>query len=715
MSLLQEKHSSTYSIFEDVLNWFSSTVYFNEDSLVIKLRKYQITSFFVFFISSFFNFLGGLNYSYTITAISCIGLIFVRYLIDMGKVKTAYFFMLILVNVSMFFLTYVEGLRSGIFLFFFTVVISYTFLSSAHIKNSVLIKYIVCGGTFLAAVLLSPEQSNLQKLTNIGYYFNFIINVLFSFLIVIWMTYSLFKENNRKQKVLEDKEIFLNTIFNSSLHADIIVSMQSGCIEDYNTCASSIFLIGKDATMSGMPACNLFREVMEDADDKLYKDMCDRDYWQGELTCIKADGSEFPGSVSIVSFVYNGKKFKKITVVDITEKKQLMDELRNAKKVAEESSNVKTQFLSNMSHELRTPLNGIIGAANLLIQDEFLPHQKEGLNILRFSSEHMLSLVNEVLDLSKLDAKKMNLEKISVDIAGLIKTITAPFINQYSDKGLQLTINVDTNLKRQVLADPTRLNQILTNLLSNALKFTESGTVAVEVKGIAIKSNENTIEFSVTDTGIGISAEKVKSIFESFTQADAKTTRKYGGTGLGLAISQKLVALMGGQLKVESKYRKGSKFFFELTFPVNQGKEKVYVDKSDTAILGSLKNLHLLIAEDNPVNMMIACRFLDKWGVKYKKAKNGAEAVTLAIAEGNKFDLLLLDLEMPEMDGFGALNKIREIYPDIPAIAFTAAVFENMRHKLMEQGFTDYIQKPFRPEDLYSKLLNYTELAMKRA
>lgn len=715
MPLLQEKQASPYSFFEDVVNWFSSTVYFNEDSLAVKLRQYQITSFFVFFISSLLNFLGGLNYSYGITAISCIMLIFVRYLIDTGKVKTAYYFMLVLVNASMFCLTYVEGLRSGIFLFFFTVVISYTFLSSNSIKNSVLLKYIICGGTFLAAVLLSPELSDLQKMTEAGYYFNFIINVLFSFLIVIWMTYSLFKENNRKQQALQDKEIFLNTIFNSSLHADIIVSMQTGCIEDYNVCAGSIFLADKGVTMSGMPACNLFREVMEDTENKLYKQMCATDFWQGELTCIKADGSEFPGSVSIVSFDYNGLKFKKITVADITEKRQLMDELRNAKKVAEDSSKVKTQFLSNMSHELRTPLNGIIGAANLLIQEEYLPHQKEGLNILRFSSEHMLSLVNEVLDLSKLDVQKMNLEKISVDIPALIKTVTAPFINQYTKKGLELTMDIDHNLKRSVLADPTRLNQVLTNLLSNALKFTESGMVTIAVKGTAINSNENTIEFSVADTGIGISAEKVKSVFESFTQADVKTTRKYGGTGLGLAISQKLVALMGGELKVESKYRKGSRFFFELTFPVNQGKEKVFVDKTDTAVLGSLKSLNLLIAEDNPVNMMIACRFLDKWGVKYKKAKNGVEAVAIALAAESKFDLLLLDLEMPEMDGYEALNKIRQEYPSIPAIAFTAAVFENMRHKLVEQGFTDYIQKPFRPEDLYSKLLIYTEEMVKRA
>jgi CheY-like chemotaxis protein len=217
----------------------------------------------------------------------------------------------------------------------------------------------------------------------------------------------------------------------------------------------------------------------------------------------------------------------------------------------------------------------------------------------------------------------------------------------------------------------------------------------------------------VIDTGIGISEEKRRRIFDQFTQADEKTTRKYGGTGLGLTISQKLVALMGGELRVESKYNKGSRFYFDLMLPVHAGKEKAYINDKAPADNSKLKGLKVLIAEDNPINMMIASRFLDKWGVEYLKARNGLEAISL-FGE-HVFDVILMDLEMPEMDGYGALNEIRKTNAKIPAIAFTAAVFENMREKLTASGFNDYIQKPFQPEDLHLRLAKYSTGQSKRA
>ncbi|MGQ0740418.1 MAG: ATP-binding protein [Bacteroidota bacterium] len=392
----------------------------------------------------------------------------------------------------------------------------------------------------------------------------------------------------------------------------------------------------------------------------------------------------------------------------------MLAELQVAKKKAEESASIKSQFLSHMSHELRTPLNGIIGSTNLLLQDRFFPEQKEQLGILKFTSEHMMNLINDILDLSKLEADRIQLEKTGIDIPDFIHKISMPFLPQFENKGVLFKIKTDPRITKTLLADPTRLNQVLTNLISNAYKFTDTGCVTLEVKGISLGSDYHSIEFSVSDTGIGISEDKQEQIFEQFRQADVKTTRKYGGTGLGLTISQKLVRLMGGAIKVESKNNEGSRFYFQITLPVQYDHKKMYIGEASPIVDDHiLKNIKVLVAEDNPINMMIVTKFLHKWGVACEKAKNGLEAVALFSKGG--FNMVLMDLEMPEMDGYGALNEIRKMNADIPAIAFTAAVFDNMEEQLLKSGFDDYLQKPFRPEDLQAKLVAFSGLLAKRA
>lgn len=692
----------------EVSEWFSSSRYFNEDSFVTRLRYFQITAFSFLFITSFLNFLGNLILSYTITSIACVGLIVVRYLMDSNRIKEAYALMLCSINFSLILLTYAEGLRSGVFLFFFPSIISFSFLTDLSNKKNVALTYMVGVGSFLVAVSIAPDSflfGGAAKGLNLE---NFFLNIILSFSLIVWMSYTLAKENNRKQSMLRNKEVFLDTIFNSSLHTEIIVEVESGLISSCNHRAASLFAAASNELLYDRSVFGFFPELKNDEDSTFIKEFNNPgSNWEGELTCMRMDGTVFPGSVSVVSFNYHEKLYKKITIVDSTEKNQILNELQVAKKKAEEYAYVKSQFLSHMSHELRTPLNGIIGSTNLLLQDKFLPEQRDQLSILKFSSEHMLSLINDILDLSKLEADRIQLEKAVVDIPKFIHKITYPFVPQYEEKGVAFEVEIDTNLKRSVLADPTRLNQVLTNLLSNALKFTSKGTVKLEVKGTSLRSDVNTIEFSVSDTGIGISEDKRDQIFEQFTQADVKTTRKYGGTGLGLTISQKLVGLMGGELKVESKYHKGSRFYFEVTLPVHNSQKKMYINDTDTfGDNKKLKGLKVLIAEDNPINMMIASRFLDKWGVHYSKAKNGLEAVSLF--EENKFDVILMDLEMPEMDGYGALDTIRKVNANIPAIAFTAAVFDDMKESLMNRGFNDFIQKPFRPQDLQAKLVAFS-------
>jgi CheY-like chemotaxis protein len=706
-------HLGLKHIVTDLFDWFSPKKYLNEDTFTGRLRSYQTTAFVIFFIWSFLNFLSFLSYSYIITSLSCFALIFVRHLIERNKILTAYVLLLLCFNIPLILLSYVEGLRSGVYLLFFPCIIGFAFVADFTDKRNMQLTYAICIGSLMIAVFIAPDYSLLQPMTGKTYNHNFIINIILSFLLVGWMSFSLARENHRKQTILKNKEVFRNIIFNSSLDGLVLVDMENGLITEYNIQVSPLFRIDPNETLVGTPPGKLFYESTQEGWEDVYRQMCDPQVnWEGDLTCVRMDGSEFRGNVRFSGFEYSGKRFKKITITDTTEKNNILNELKAAKNKAEESAIVKAQFLSNMSHELRTPLNGIIGATNLLLQDKHLPAQNENLNILKFSSGHILSLINDILDLSKLDANKVNLERIPVDIPKFINTIGSTFAQQFKDKGLPFEVIVDDNLKRSVIADPTRLNQVLTNLLSNALKFTSSGGVKLEVKALSIKSESNHIEFSVTDSGIGISEEKLKRVFEQFTQADEKTTRKYGGTGLGLTISQKLVALMGGELRAESKHNKGSKFYFDITVPVYMGKNKVYIEEVPVDNI-KLKGLRVLIAEDNPINMMIATKFLDKWGVNYSKAKNGLEAVSL-FGE-HDFDLILMDLEMPEMDGYSAVNEIRKTNTDIPAIAFTASVFENMREKLTDCGFNDYIRKPFKPEDLHFKLAKFFSGLSKRA
>ena len=707
--MMQDKappaHSGMKHIVTGLFDWFSPKRYLNEDTFTGRLRSYQTTAFVVFFIWSFLNFLSFLSYSYIITSLSCFALIFVRHLIERNKILTAYVLLLLCFNIPLILLSYVEGLRSGVYLLFFPCIIGFAFVADFTDKTNMRFTYAICLGSLMIGVFIAPDYSLLQPMTGLTYNHNFIINIILSFLLVGWMSFSLARENHRKQTILKNKEVFRNIIFNSSIDGLVLVDMENRLITEYNIQAGPLFRIPPNESLVGTPADKLFYESTQEGWEDAYKKMCDPLVnWEGDLTCLRMDGSQFRGNVRFTGFEYSGKRFKKITITDTTERYNILNELKAAKNKAEESAIVKAHFLSNMSHELRTPLNGIIGATNLLLQDKHLSAQNESLNILKFSSEHILSLINDILDLSKLDAKKVNLERIPIDIPKFINTIASTFAQQFKDKDLPFEVIVDDNFTRSVIADPTRLNQVLTNLLSNALKFTSSGGVKLEVKALSIKSESNHIEFSVTDSGIGINEAKLKKIFEQFTQADEKTTRKYGGTGLGLTISQKLVELMGGELRAESKHNKGSKFYFDITVPVYAGKNKAYINEAPVDNI-KLKGLRVLIAEDNPINMMIATKFLDKWGVNYLKAKNGLEAVS--VFSEHDFDVILMDLEMPEMDGYGALNEIRKTNTDVTAIAFTASVFENMREKLTNCGFDDYIRKPFKPEDLHSKLAKF--------
>ncbi len=398
------------------------------------------------------------------------------------------------------------------------------------------------------------------------------------------------------------------------------------------------------------------------------------------------------------------------TCRDVTSKVAAEKLLLEAKQKAEEASHAKERFLSNMSHELRTPLNGIVGITNIMLDEIYLPEQKQNFETLKTLSDHTLGVVNNILDISKIDAEKTILNDNRFNLILFIKKLQSIFENTAKLKKIDFGIEVEGDADIFLRGDEIKLSQVLINLIGNSIKFTEKGFTK-----LIIKINENTIEsgftnlhFSVTDSGIGIHKKHQEKIFESFTQADENTTRKFGGSGLGITISEKILHLMNSTLKVESELGKGSTFSFEVALKKSSFIPKNKLDLK-TANDYSLPNTQILLAEDNKINQIVAKRFLEKWNANVTIVENGKQAVDAALA--NHYDIILMDLDMPIMDGYEATTLIKEQDATIPIIALTAASFENMQEYLIKKGFVDVVQKPFMPDEFYKKLSSILQIS----
>ncbi|MBV8253502.1 MAG: response regulator [Chitinophaga sp.] len=391
-------------------------------------------------------------------------------------------------------------------------------------------------------------------------------------------------------------------------------------------------------------------------------------------------------------------------IMDITNQKVTELELLKAKENAEKAATSRSEFLSVMSHEIRTPLNAIIGISGIL-EENHLPEDREVIESLQFSANHLLGLINDILDFSKIEAGKIELEHIPVHLPDLIRGIASNYQPLAKAKGIKLFTALDHDLPHHIMGDPVRLGQILNNLINNAIKFTPSGSVCVEVHQEEHHGNRTHIGFTVRDTGIGIAPEMHDKVFETFVQAEAATTRRHGGTGLGLAITRKLVELQRGHITLESTPGKGSAFRFTLGFDIPVIHPQQHKPQQFPA--GFLQDMNLLIVEDNVINVRIIEMQLKKSGARLTTATNGKQA--LERLKEQTFDGIILDLHMPEMNGYEAIPHIKMIQPDAFIIVLTADIMPDVADKLSILHVKDVLPKPYAALDLYKMLSKYYE------
>jgi PAS domain S-box-containing protein len=387
-----------------------------------------------------------------------------------------------------------------------------------------------------------------------------------------------------------------------------------------------------------------------------------------------------------------------IVVFDISARKKLEQEMIEARKAAEAGLELRKTILANVSHELRTPVNAIVGMSALLASTSLNDQQREYLKTMRFSSDGLLVLIDDLLDVSRIEAGKVELEQLEFSMQENFSELTKSLRLRAEEKGLLFEWNLDERIAPRLLGDVHRLNQIITNLIGNAIKFTPQGKVRLEITQVGESNEMQGIRFSVIDTGIGIAAERQTAVFQAFAQEDNSTTRKYGGTGLGLSISKRIVEMMGGELKLTSEKNAGTTFSFEVQLK-KSAEGSVVVKEFKPNLEGS----RILLVEDNKVNQFLANALLKSWNAQVDISEDGLDA--LDRMRNVNYDLVLMDLQMPIMDGFEATEQIRnELNSKVPIIGLSANALNGERERSLEKGMNEYVSKPFQPEVLYDKI-----------
>lgn len=511
-------------------------------------------------------------------------------------------------------------------------------------------------------------------------------------------------EQKQIENTLRENESLLKSI-NQNIKEGIYRSTRDEGLIYANQAFADMFGYDTPDEMKSIPINTLY------ADPTLRKQILQNlergiDRSNDEILFVRRDGTHFWGLLkSISSKDADGKTYFDGAIVDITDRKKIEVELRKAKEAAESAAVAKSEFLSNMSHEIRTPMNAIHGLIDLLLQEEFKGKNLENLKAIKYSADNLLVIINDILDFSKIEAGKITFEHIDFSIQELMNDLLYTQKIRSDSKGIELNLEIELDVPRYLKGDPFRLNQIMLNLTSNAIKFTNIGRVDVYVSKVYEDEDGVGISISVKDTGIGIPQAKINSIFESFTQAYTDTSRKYGGTGLGLAITKRLVEMQGGSIMVKSRVGVGSEFTFILKFV--RGEATNSSTNEPSGVTKDLKECKILVAEDNIMNQFVINKILTKWNAKVFMADNGNKA--LEILSQLDVDVVLMDLQMPELNGFDTTRIIRDtnslvLNHKVPIIALTADAFSETKRKVLESGFDDFVTKPFDQDTLFLKI-----------
>jgi len=519
---------------------------------------------------------------------------------------------------------------------------------------------------------------------------------------------------------VQESEIMLRKIIDASLDAVISIDADRRVIA-WSDQATKMFGYSQEETMGKKMGDLIMPPPARVAHDQGLSHFFQTGEWpvlnkRIEITGFHKSGRAFPIELSISSIDMHGKYYLSGFVRDITDRKKAEEDLISAKQEAEQAQLAEQQFLANMSHEIRTPMNAVIGMTHLLYETDPTNAQREYLDSLRFSADSLMGIISNILDLSKIEANELEFEQRTFNLLELIKSLQQTFQFKVREKSINVIVQMDPKIKNYLIGDSVRLNQILTNLLGNACKFTNNGTIGVRSKLVAATGGQYIIQFEVHDTGIGIKAESLGKIFNNFKQADVKITRKFGGTGLGLTIVKNLVELQGGSIEVESREDQGSVFTFILPFK-DSGilQTKISVNKdAEYQISQALKHVRLLVVEDNSMNQKLIIKILESWDCNFEIASDGFIALQKTMEK--KFDIILMDIHMPEIDGCETTREIRKNEDNknqtTTIIALTAAALLDEKNRALASGMNDFLTKPFSPKQLKMHLGKWLNIEM---
>ena len=510
------------------------------------------------------------------------------------------------------------------------------------------------------------------------------------------------EEKQKSDQRLRDQQFYTRSLIESNIDA-LMTTDPHGIITDVNKQMEALTGCTRDELI-GAPFKDCFTDPAR-AVAGIKRVLVEKSVTDYELTARTRDGKQTVVSYNATTFYDRNRKLQGVFAAarDVTERKRVELELQQAKAIAESASRTKSDFLASMSHEIRTPMNAIMGIADLLAKTDLTPEQDRYVQIFRRSGDNLLNLLNDILDLSKVEASQLDLERTGFSLSDHLEKVIEMVSHRAEEKGLAVTCTIGPDVSNDLVGDPTRLRQVLLNLLGNAIKFTHAGAVALTVERRQDVSVPTALRFTVTDTGIGIPHEKLSSIFERFTQADSSTTRRFGGSGLGLTISKRLVELMGGEIWVESEVGQGSTFAFTVPFEVRSGADLEALAPVGVGPDAPLPALRILMAEDSVDNCAIAMAYLHDTPYRIDVAVNGAIACEM-FTRGD-YDLVLMDRQMPVMDGLTATRTIRswettQQRSATPIIALTASALKGDRETCLASGCTTYLSKPIKQDVL---------------